>query len=323
MTCREACIALGVLLAGPALQAIAAESAGKPPARIIVPFTPGGSSDLVARLLAERLREELGQMLVVDNRPGAGGTVGTDLAAKSAPDGQTLLLAYTGTFSINPHLQKLPYDPIADFTPITQVTTTAYLLVVHPSIPVKSARELLALAASRPGELNYGSSGIGSAPHLAGALFAVMGKLNLIHVAYRGAGPAMLDLVSGQLHVYFGSGPAVLPHIKTSRLRMLAATSANRSKLYPDVPTISESGLKGYEMTSWYGLVLPAKVPKPIVDALHKAAVDVVKRKDFAEPLAALGLETIHMSPAQFAAFIRDELVLYGKVVKAANIKPE
>jgi len=315
-------IALRAVLASLAPQALASEAPAKPPARIVVPFTPGGSSDLVGRLIADRLREGQNQRFVVDNRPGAGGVVGTELVAKSAPDGQVLILAYTGTFSINPHLYKsLPYDPVADFTPITPVTTTVYLLVVHPSVPAKSVKELVALATARPGDLNYGSSGNGSVPHLGGAMFSAMAKVKLTHVPYRGASPAMIDLVSGQLHVYFGSGPPVLPHVKTGRLKMLASTSAERSKLYPDVPTIAESGIKGYAMTSWYGLALPAKAPKAMVDALHRAATDAVKRSDFVDPLAAQGLETLYMSSAEFAALIKEEMAFYGKIVRAADIR--
>ncbi|MBM3290148.1 MAG: hypothetical protein FJY92_08365 [Candidatus Hydrogenedentes bacterium] len=184
------------------------------PARLIVPYAPGGSSDLVARLLADKLKDELNQRFIVENRPGAGGVLGTDLGAKAAPDGQTLLLGYTGTFSIIPNLNpKLPYDPVADFVPVTPVTTWGYLLVVHPSLPVKSVKELIALARSRPGELNYGSPGSGSVPHFAGALFQSMAKVSFVHVAYKGGGPAMLDLLGGQLHLYFASGPIALPHI--------------------------------------------------------------------------------------------------------------
>ncbi|MCC6535833.1 MAG: tripartite tricarboxylate transporter substrate binding protein [Burkholderiales bacterium] len=313
-------IVFALILACAGSQAMAGE-ASKPPARLIVPFTPGGSSDLVARMLADKLRDGLNQRVIVENRPGAGGTVGTDLVAKAVPDGQTLLVAYTGTFSINPNLhKKLPYDPLADFTLVTPVTTTVYVLVAHPALPVRSVKDLLALARARPNELNYGSSGNGSAPHLAGALFQVMGKVNLQHVPYRGGGPAIVDLVAGQLHVYFGSGPPVLPHVKTGRLRAIASTSAKRSKLYPDLPTIAESGVPGYEVTSWYGLALPAKAPKPILDGLHKATVEVVKRADFTDTLALQGLETIHMSPAEFTELVKQELALYARVVKEANI---
>jgi len=322
VSCRIARIVLALLFASTHWQAVAGEAAGKPPARLIVPFTPGGSSDLVARLLADKLRDGLNQRIVVENRPGAGGTVGTELVAKAAPDGQTLLLAYTGAFSINPNLhKKLPYDPLADFTLVTPITTTVYVLVAHPSLPIRTVKDLLTLARARPNELNFGSSGNGSAPHLAGALFQVMGKVDLQHIPYRGGGPAIVDLVAGQLHVYFGSGPPVLPHVKTGRLRAIATTSAKRSKLYPDLPTIAESGLPGYEVTSWYGLALPAKTPKPVLDALHKATVDVVKRADFTDALATQGIETIHMSPAEFTELVKQELVLYARLVKEANIK--
>lgn len=319
---RIARIVPALLFACTSWQVMAGEAASKPPARLIVPFTPGGSSDIVARILVDKLRDGLNQRIIVDNRPGAGGTLGTDLVAKAAPDGQTLLLAYTGAFSINPNLhQKLPYDPLADFALVTPVTTTVYVLVAHPSLPIRTVKDLLALARARPNELNFGSSGNGSAPHLAGALFQVMGKVSMQHVPYRGGGPAIMDVVAGQLQVYFGSGPPILPHVKTGRLRAIASTSAKRSKLYPELPTISESGVPGYEVTSWYGLALPAKTPKPILDALHKATVDVVKRSDFMDALAVQGIETIHMSPGEFTELVKQELVLYARIVKEANIK--
>jgi tripartite-type tricarboxylate transporter receptor subunit TctC len=289
-----------------------------------VPFSPGGSSDLVARLLADKLRDALPQRVVVDNRAGAGGMLGTELGAKAPPDGQTLLLAYTGTFSISPSLYpKIAYDPVADFAPITLVTTSTYLLVAHPTLPVTSVKELVALAARRPGELNYGSSGNGSAPHLAGALFTSMAKIRMQHVPYKGGAPAMIDVLAGQLQVYFGSGPITIPHVKVKKLKLLASTSATRSKLYPEVPTISESGLKGYEMTSWYGVVAPAKTPKATIDSLHTAITEVVKRSDFAEQLAAQAIEPAHTTPAELAALVAREIPLYAKIVKEANVRAE
>lgn len=304
-------------------QLTAAESAGKP-MRLIVPFTPGGSSDLVARLLADKLKDALPQRVVVDNRAGAGGMLGTELAAKAPADGQTWLLAYTGTLSISPSLYpKLAYDPVSDFAPVSLVTTSVYLLVVHPALPVASVRALIALAKARPGELNYGSPGNGSAPHLAGALFKSMGRLDIQHVPYKGGSPAMTDLLAGQLHLYFASGPTALAHVKSAKLKLLASTSAARSRLYPDVPTISESGMKGYDITSWYGIVVPAKTPPATVAALHKAVSDTVKRQDFGEQLAVHGVEPMHSTPQEFSSLIRKEIELYATIVRDAHVKAD
>ena len=297
---------------------------GARPVRLIVPFAAGGSSDLVARLLSDKLREGLNRRVIVENRAGAGGIAGTELAAQAAPDGNTMLLAYTGTFSISPNLYvRLPYDPIGDFSPVTLVTTWPYFLVVHPSLPVKSVKELIVLAVSRPGELSYGSSGNASGPHLAGALFQTMNKLNLVHVPYKGGSPALMDLLGGRLQIYFGSGPIALPHVKTGKLRMLATTSLVRSKLHSDIPTMSEAGVKRYDITSWYGIVVPAKTPRSIVDAIHKATVDVVKKPEFADALASHAIEPIYNSPAEFSALIRKEIDSYAKLVNEANVRAE
>lgn len=315
-------IACAMLLSHHALHVQGAETSKL--ARLIVPYTPGGSSDLVARLVADKLGDQLKQRVVVENRPGAAGAVGTDLGAKAMPDGKTLLLAYTGTFSILPNLSpKIPYDPVRDFAPVTTVSTWTYLLVVHPSLPVKSITELIKLAASRPGELNYGSPGSGSVPHFAGARFQSMAKVNLVHVPYKGGNPAMMDLLAGQLHMYFASGPIALPHIKTSKLRLLAATSLKRSKLYPDVPTISELGLTGYDITAWYGIVVPVKTPKEVVDTTHEAIVNVVKNPDYAPKLATHGIEPMHTSPGEFLTLIKNESQLYARIIKEGNIKAD
>ncbi len=313
-------VACAMLLSHLALHVQAAET--RKPARLIVPYAPGGSSDLVARVLADKLTDELNQRVIVENRPGGGGIVGTDLGAKAAPDGKTLLLAYTGTFSILPNLSpNLPYDSVRDFVPVTTVSTWTYLLVVHPSLPVKSTKELIALAASRPGELNFGSPGSGSVPHFAAVRFQSMANLNLVHVPYKGGSPAMIDVLAGHLHLYFASGPIALPHIKTNKLRLLAATSLKRSRLYPDVLTISESGLTGYDVTAWYGIAVPANTPKEVVDATHKAIVNVVKNPDYAPKLAAHGIEPTHTSPSEFLTLIRNESRLYAQLIKEGNIK--
>jgi len=305
------------------LPAHAAEFSGKP-MRLIVPYTPGGSSDLVARLLADRLQTELSQRIIVENRPGAGGILGTDLGGQAAPDGHTLTLSYTGTFSILPNLQpKMPYDPLTTFNHVSTVSAWSYLLVVHPSLPARSVQELIALAAKRPGELNYGSSGNGSVPHFAGALFASMAKIKMTHIPYKGGGPAMVDVLAGQLQLYFASGPISIPHVKTGRLRLLASTSLQRSKLNPDVPTISELGVKGYEITAWYGVAVPAKTPQANVEALHKAIVRVTNAKDYADRLAVHGIEPAQSAPGELASTIKREMAVYARIVKEANVKAE
>jgi tripartite-type tricarboxylate transporter receptor subunit TctC len=251
------------------MTAACAQSYPVRPVRVIVPFPAGGSNDIIARVLAQQMSESLRQQFVVDNRAGAGGNIGTDLVAKAAPDGYTVLSGGMGSLVMNPAITKVPYDALRDFSPITLIARAPNVLVTHPSLPVHSVKDLIALARARPGQLNYGSGGVGSTPHLSGALFAAMAGITLNHVAYKGSAPAITDLIAGQVQLSFGGIPAVLPHVNQGRLRAIAVTGLTRSAQLPPIPTVSESGVKGYEVNPWYGMLAPAGTPRDIVDILH------------------------------------------------------
>jgi tripartite-type tricarboxylate transporter receptor subunit TctC len=290
------------------------------PIRIIVPFTPGGSTDIIARVVAQKLSEGIGVQVLIDNRPGAGGVIGVELAAKAPPDGYTLVMGHIGTFGVNPSLyKKLPYDPIRDFAPITLVAMVSNLLVVHPSLPVKSVKDLIALAKSRPGQLNYGSSGPGGTPHLAVEYLKLMAGLDIVQIPYKGAAPMVVDLIGGHLALTITGMPPLLPHVKSGKLRALAVASARRTPLLPDLPTIAEAALPGYEATSWYGVLAPAATPKEILAKLNAEIIKGVGRPDAAERLAGEGADPATGTPEQFAALIRSEIVRWAKVIKAAG----
>jgi len=293
------------------------------PIRLVVPFPPGGGTDILARLFGQKMSETLGQQIIIDNRGGAGGTLGTDIAAKAAPDGYTLILV-SGSHAINPGLyQKLPYDSVNDFAPITQIATSPGILVVNPSLPVKSVKDLIALARAKPGQINYASAGSGTPPHLAGELFKVMAKIDMVHVPYKGNAPAFTDVIGGQVSLIFPTMPSAMPFIKSGKLRPIAVTSAKRSPAAPDIPTIAESGLPGYEATSWYGILAPARTPPQIVARLHEVLVSVIGAPDMQDKLAAQGLDPVGNTPQQFAAVIKSEIAKWAKVVKASGAKPE
>ena len=293
------------------------------PIRLIAPFAPGGGTDILARLFGQEMSETLGQPVIVDNRGGAGGTIGTDIAAKAPPDGYTLILV-SGSHAINPGLyRKLPYDSVNDFAPITQIAASPGILVVNPSLPVKSVKDLIALARAKPGQINYASAGSGTPPHLAGELFKVMAKIDMVHVPYKGNAPAFTDVIGGQVSLIFPTMPSAMPFIKSGRLRPVAVTSARRSPAAPEIPTIAESGLPGYEAISWYGVLAPARTPPQIVARLHEVLVSAIRAPDMQEKLAAQGLELVGNTPQQFSAVIRSEIAKWAKVVKASNAKPE
>jgi tripartite-type tricarboxylate transporter receptor subunit TctC len=286
------------------------------PIKLIVPFAPGGFTDVVARLLAEKLTPVLGQPVVVENRMGAGSTIGTDYVAKSAPDGYTLALVST-THVIGPWLYaKLPYDAIKSFAPITKLVDSPYVLVVNPKIPAKNLNELVALAKSQPGKLDYASSGNGSSQHLAAALFATMTDIKINHVPYRGSGQALNDIIGGQVSMGFLGVTAALPQIAAGRLRALAVTTLQRSVDLPDVPTLDEAGVKGYEATIWLGLLAPAGTPKPVLDKLHDATAKVMQEPEARKALATAGLTLSLSSESQFGALLKSESAKWGKVVK-------
>jgi tripartite-type tricarboxylate transporter receptor subunit TctC len=269
------------------------------------------------------MTEALGQQIIIDNRGGAGGTIGTDIAAKAVPDGYTLILV-SGSHAINPGLyQKLPYDTVNDFAPITQLATSPGILVVNPSLPVKSVRDLIALARAKPGQLNYASAGSGTPPHLAGELFKVMAKIDMVHVPYKGNAPAFTDVIGGQVPLIFPTMPSAMPHVRSGKLRALAVTSAKRSPAAPEIPTIAESGLPGYEATSWYGILAPARTPPAIVSRLHGVLVSTLGSPDMKEKLASQGLDPVGNTPQQFAAVIAAEIRKWAKVVKASGARPE
>ncbi len=303
---------------------VAALGQGYPdkPIRVIVPVPAGGTPDVVARMVAPGLSNLLGQQLVMDNRGGAGGLIGAELAAKAIPDGYTLFFSSPGALTILPHLQKhVAYDTLRDFLPISLVSIGPFLLITHPSVPAKTVKELVALAKSEPGKLNYASAGNGAANHLAMELFKSMADINLTHVPYKGAPQAVTDLIGGNVNLMFNSIPPVMQHIKSGRLRLLGVSSAKRSPQLPDVPTISEAGVPGYESITWFGLLAPAKTPSPIVTRLHEALVKVVRTPEMKAQLELQGYDPVGSTPAEFATFIRAESAKYAKVVKLSGAK--
>ena len=292
------------------------------PVRIVIPFPPGGGTDSIVRAFSTRFAEVLGQSLVLDNRSGANGNVGTELVAKSPPDGYTLLKNGSGTLAINPSLySRLPYDPLRDFAPIGLTVLQPHVLTVHPSIPVRSVADLVRLAKSQPGKLNFASSGNGSLAHLGGELFKAAAAIDVVHVPYKGAAPALVDLLGGQVHMVFASSPAVMPHVKSKRLRALAVTTNKRIAVMPEVPTVIESGLTDFVLIGWYGLLAPAGTPASIVNRLSADLAKTLRFADVRERLNGLGLEIESSTPEEFGRFMAAEIEKYAKVVRSANIR--
>ena len=294
------------------------------PIHLIVPFPPGGGNDTVARAIAQQISPELGQPVVIDNRPGAGGSVGAELAAKAAPDGYTLFLAGVGSHVVNPNLhKKLGYDPLKDFAPITLIASAPSVLVVNPKVPAQNIAEFTAYARAHPGVLNYASNGNGSAAQLAAAMYESMAGVKMVHVPYKGIAPAMTDLMGGEVQLMFGTVVALVPHIQAGKLRALAVTGKKRSALLPEIPTLRESGVPEYEAGSWYGIEAPAGTPRPIIDQLNAAMVKALKQPEVARRLALDGAEVIGSTPEEFGAHIKAELERVGQVVRAAGIQIE
>ena len=290
------------------------------PIRFIVPFAPGGGNDLIARLLAQKLTESWNQQVVVDNRAGGGGVVGTALAAQAAPDGYTLLLGYTGTLAINPSLYRgVPYDPVKDFTPIALVASTALVLVVHPTVAAQNLPELIKLAKSKPGVLNFASGGVGTGSHLSGEMLKSMAGIDMAHVSYKGTGPALTDLLGGQIQLMFSVWPSALPHIAAKRLRPLAVTSTQRSKLLPELPTVAEAGLPGYESVLRYGVAGPKAMPGAVVQKLSAEIQRISASNEVEAFLTKNGAEATPGSAKEYAAVIARELPLWSKVVRASG----
>ena len=291
------------------------------PVRVVVAYPAGGPVDITARALVPKLTEALGQPVVVDNRGGAGGIVGTELVAKSAPDGYTLLICTTAN-AINASLiPKLPYDVQKDFAPVGLLVIITSVVVVNPSLPIHSIKELIAYAKARPGQLSYASTGNGTPTHLAAELFKTMTGVDMVHVPYKGAAPAVVDLISGQSQLSFISAPGVVPHLKSGRLRAIAVTNANRSALLPELPTVAESGVPGFESEGWHGLFAPARTPKPIIDRLYREFAAALRVPETSAYLLGAGAEPVGLPPEQLAVKLRDEIARWAKVVKAANMK--
>ena len=304
------------------IPALAAEVYPGKPIKIVAPFPPGGPVDILSRTIGSKLAQSLGQPVVVENRAGAGGNIGSDAVAKSAPDGYTLLMGFVGTHAINPSLySKMPYDNVKDFEPVSLVAEVTIVLVVNPAIPANSIGQLIALAKSRPGELTFGSPGNGTPQHLAGELFNFISGVKIRHVPYKGAVPALTDLLGGQISMIFSSMPPALPHLKSGKLRALGVTSTARSPVTPELPTIAESGLTGYEVKNWYGIFAPRGTPKEIVTKLNAEIVKILNMPDVKESLSLQGAEPSTSTPQEFAAYVKDETEKWAKIVKYSGVK--
>ena len=317
--------AAAVLLA---VSAIAGPVASQPypakPIRMIIGFPPGGGTDIIGRIVAQRLSEVLGQQILPDNRGGAAGQIAAELAAKAPPDGYTVMMAHIAAISILPSLiARLPYDPQKDFSPISLVAIGPNLLVVHPSLPVRSVKELIGLAKARPGQLYFASPGSGSVQHLAGELFNLEARVSMVHVPYKGSGQSIVDLVAGHVHLNIDSVPTVLPHVRTGRLRALAVTSQKRFSILPDIPTVTESGVAGFDLSTWWGLVAPAAVSKDVIARLEAETVKLLRQPDVKEKIAFAGADAVGNTAEEFAAFIRAERAKYARIVKDAKIRIE
>ena len=292
------------------------------PIRFLVGFPPSGTNDIVARAVAQKVQEFVGQSIVVENRGGANTAIATELGARAVPDGYTILLNAPG-HATNPALIKLSFDPIRDFAFITLLAEAPNLLVVHPSLPARNVKELIAISKKHPGQINYGSSGIGTTVHLSGELFQYMTGAKWVHIPYKGGGPAVIELIAGQTSIYFGNMPTVIGHATAGKLRPLAVTSSKRSAAEPEIPTVAESGVPGFDVTAWYGVSAPIKTPRPIIEKLNAEFVRAVKSPDLRDRLIAQGADPVGNTPEQYAAFVQNEITKWAKVIKAAGIKGE
>ena len=291
--------------------------------RVIVPYAPGGGSDVISRILAQRMSEILGRQFVIDNRAGANGIIGTEIAVQAPADGYTLLYV-SSPHAVNPIMyRKLPYDTLKDLAPISEVATAASILVVHPSLPARTVREFVALAKARPGQIDYASGGAGGSPHLATELFKKMAGINLTHVPYRGAGPALTDVLAGQVQVMFASSAPAMPHIQSARLRALGISTTKRSAVAPDIPTIAESGVPGFEAITMFGLLAPANVPRAIIDTLNAAVHKVMRSPEVGDSLKALGADVVVTTPEEFGRVIESEMKRWGELVRALKLQVE
>jgi tripartite-type tricarboxylate transporter receptor subunit TctC len=311
------------LLLSIALATLAASAAAQNypagPMRLVVPFPPGGGTDILARAIAQKLNEAWGVPVVVDNRGGANGTIGAALAAKAAPDGHTMLIVPSG-FAVNPSIYKsLPFDSLKDLAPVTELAASPLILTLHPSFPSKSVKELIAFLKTHP-ETNYGSSGNGSPPHIATELFKMLTGTKMTHIPYKGAGPATVDLIAGQIPIYFMNALSAAPYIKSGRLRALGVTTDRRFAAFPDIPTIAEAGVPGYSMSNWYGMLVTGGSPRPAIDKLHAEVVRILNLKELKERLSGEGAEVVASTPEQFTAFLKNEMAKNAKIVKASGM---
>jgi tripartite-type tricarboxylate transporter receptor subunit TctC len=304
-----------------ALPALAQQYPAKP-VRIVVPFAPGGGSDFIARFMAQRLTETLGSQVIVENKPGAGGVLGIEVGVKSPPDGYTLTLI-ASSYTVNPSIYKLHFDPVADVTPIIQISQGPLLVVANPTLPVKTIKDLIALAKSKPGDVNFASSGQGSVIHLATELFDSMAGIRMNHIPYKGTGPALTDTIAGQTNIFFSSTANAMPHVKSGRLKAIAVTTAKRIPALPEVPTVAESGLPGYDVTLWHGLIGPKGLPRAIVDRINGEVTKSLTLKETAAQLQNDGVAPAGGTPEQFAAQIKKEIGIWRKVVADAGVKAE
>jgi tripartite-type tricarboxylate transporter receptor subunit TctC len=312
-------ISSGALVSGATAQTYPSK-----PVRLISPYPPAGVNDLLARILAPKLGEFLGQPVVVDNRAGATGNIGAEIVAKSPPDGHTLLMGQAGNLTINVSLMaKMPFDPVRDFAPITLVAATPNVLVVHPSLPVKSVKDLVALAKAKPGMINYATSGIGSPGHLAAELLNKSAGIKMIHIPYKGAAPALADVIAGNAHLYFTSPASAMPFMPSGRLRMVAVASLKRSALLPDLPTVAEAGYPDFDVSSWWGVVAPAATPREVITRLHTEILRVIALPETRTKINDLGAEIVTDTPEQFAAYIKTETVKWAKLIRDIGVKPE
>ncbi|OVZ56353.1 MFS transporter [Pigmentiphaga sp. NML080357] len=315
----SSCLLLGVAVGSG--QAVAQDYPVRP-VKLVSPWAPGGANDIFCRALAQKLSESLGQPVVVENRPGAAGTIGSDFVAKAPADGYTLVMGSSPTHSIAPGLYpRLPYDPMRDFTPITLAAVVPNILVVHPSLPIRSVPELIDYAKAHPRQLNFSSTGNGSSQHLFGELFKYLARVDIVHVPYKGTGPALNDLLSGQVQMAFENPPALLPHIQAGRLRALAVAGSKRSASLPDLPTVAEAGLPGYDVAVWFGIFAPAGTPQPVVARLHKDIAAALASPDIKTRMDGFGAEIIGTGPEQFDAHLRAEIPKWAAIIKAANVK--
>lgn len=322
--CKTLCTVVYVASAFAAGHSQAQQAYPTKPIRMIVPFPPGGTTDVVARLVAQKLTEAWGQQVVVDNRPGAGGIIGTEIVAKATPDGYTALLGSITTHAVNPALyKKLNFDPVKDFTPVSLVVSSPQLLAVHPSVAAKSVKELIALAKAKPGQLNYASAGTGTSPHLTFELFKSMAGIDVVHVPYKGTGPAITDLIGGQVQMMITGVVALMPHIKSGKLRGLGVTSAKRVAALPDLPTIAESGIPSFDVSSWFGVFLPGGTPKPIVANMNAEIRKILEVPEVRQRLISQGADPASNTPEEFAAYVKAEMAKWGKVVRDTGARAD